>query len=387
MKITIIEPCNFKDYPLGGQLTFSKQLITAFGNNLILIGITTEKMKIGKWTKLILENTEYDYFPYLYLPKSTKKPIIPLRLRNYFALRKFKKEIIEAKLLNVITQSPDSLLAIFNFKFKNLCFVFAGIENPLSISRYKYAHRFTTIFDRIFFPKLHNIKLMLAAADNNAIDELVIRSKGYIKKENIYKFPTRVDTNIFKKIDKNNARNILLISEEKLLIVTTGRLGWFKGWKFLIDSFKLFKLNNLNAILFFIGTGEDEYKIKSYLNELNLADSVILVGFQSPINISYYLNAADLFVMGSYKEGWSTSLIEAIVCGTPSCVTNFSSAKDIIENGITGYVSEIHNESHFAHLMAESLKIDRTNIPRKIDIDKFTVSNLKKDLLSLWTLE
>ena len=39
MEIGLIEPCNFIDYPTGGQLTFAKQMVAIFGNELKLIGI------------------------------------------------------------------------------------------------------------------------------------------------------------------------------------------------------------------------------------------------------------------------------------------------------------------------------------------------------------
>lgn len=386
MGIGLIEPCNFIDYPTGGHLTFAKQLVVAFGNELKLIGISTEKNSIGHWTTKTIDDVEFEFFPYLYLPKFSKKPFIPLRLRNYFALRKYRKEIIGHHLSNVITRSPDSLLAISNFNFPNICYCFAGTENPLLISRYKIARSISFLYDRYFFPKLSKVQLILAAGNEDSIKDLVFRSKGYIQKKDVIQFPTRVDTRVYKKIDYNICRKSLSIQCNQLVIVTTGRLGWFKGWKFMIDSFKLLQLIHSNAHLFFIGNGEDFEKINSYILNLKLESSIHLVGFKNPKEIAQYLNAADLFIMGSYKEGWSTSLLEAVACGTPVCVTNFSSAREIIKEGINGYVADTHNEIQFAELMNKCLSINRGNLPRKIDIDKYSTSNLREDLLKLWPL-
>jgi glycosyltransferase involved in cell wall biosynthesis len=385
-KIAVIECCNYVDYPIGGQLTFAKNLLSCFGNQLILFGITTEYEELGKWTIKIIDNTHYDYFPYLYLSKESKKPLIPLRLQNYFALRKYKKEIQTKKIKNVIIQSPDTALAIMNSGFANTCYRFAGTENPLSISRYKFARPFAIFYDKFFLPKLSKINLVLAAADTKAIDELVLRSKGSLKKENIKQFPTKVDTKIFKSLPKLNVREKLNIPTGQLMIVTTGRLGWLKGWKFMIDSFKIFLLEHPDTHMYFIGSGEDYNKIYSYISDIVETSHIHLIGPKPPETIADYLNAADLFIMGSYKEGWSTSLIEAVVCGTPVCVTNFSSAKDIIENGENGYVAENHNEKIFAELMNKSIKIERILLPREIDIEKYSASNLKRDLLKIWQL-
>ena len=67
--------------------------------------------------------------------------------------------------------------------------------------------------------------------------------------------------------------------------------------------------------------------------------------------IACYLNAADLYIMGSYIEGWATSLMEAIVCVKPVCVTNFGSASDMIENGKNGYVITNHDKTEFVEKM------------------------------------
>lgn len=48
-KILLVEICNFTDYPIGGYLSFAKQTLTAFGNQLALVGLGDEDTTIGKW--------------------------------------------------------------------------------------------------------------------------------------------------------------------------------------------------------------------------------------------------------------------------------------------------------------------------------------------------
>ena len=385
-KIALIECCNFVDYPTGGHLTFAKNMVSSFGQELVLIGLTTEKGIVGKWSKLKINGIDYDYFPYLYLPKESNKPLIPLRLRNYLALRKHKHNILKAELENVLTQTFETVEAIQDFNFNNICYRFAGTENPLGFSRYKIARLFALLYDKFFLPKLSKINLILAAANHQAIDELIERSKGHLDKDKIKQFPTRVNTKIFHKIDKITSRSELSMPKDRVIIVTTGRLSWFKGWRFMIDSFVLFQQNHPMSHFYIIGNGEDKEKISSYISRLELECYVHLVGFKNPIIMAQYLNSADIFIMGSFKEGWSTSLIEAVSCGTPACVTNFSSAKEILEEGITGYVAESHDEIQFVDLMNNCLIIDRSRLPQMSDIDKYDVKNLKQDLLKLWTL-
>jgi len=45
-------------------------------------------------------------------------------------------------------------------------------------------------------------------------------------------------------------------------------------------------------------------------------------------------------LLGSQKEGWSTSLIEALACYKPIVTTKVSSAESIVNDGVNGYVVE-----------------------------------------------
>jgi glycosyltransferase involved in cell wall biosynthesis len=86
--------------------------------------------------------------------------------------------------------------------------------------------------------------------------------------------------------------------------------------------------------------------------------------------------------MGSFKEGWSTSLMEAVACGIPVCVTNFSAASDIIHVGVNGYIEEKWDMNEFANLMlkAFALKIN------EVDVSRYAISNMKADILHDWVL-
>ena len=46
--------------------------------------------------------------------------------------------------------------------------------------------------------------------------------------------------------------------------------------------------------------------------------------------MSTYLGAADLVFVGSFEEGWSTAMVEALACGKPIISTNISGANDMI---------------------------------------------------------
>lgn len=375
-----IELCNYKDYPLGGHLSFAKHLTHAMSGDLDLIGISTEdKDPIQQWYKKEIEGNIYSVFNIYRCKKSSKKPFIPTRISDYLALKKCINKIDFQKYNNIIVQTPEVLMNIPNKYLNKVVLIMPGVENPLSISRYKIARNFQKTYDYFFFKKAHKVHIILAAADKKSISKYIERSKGKVKQDQVIQFPTRYDETIFHQKDIIVLRTKYQISLEQKVIITTGRLNWFKGWKFMIDSFILFQNEYPNSTLLFIGSGEDQEKLQAYINENKQQENIKLLGYQSLSTISDYLNLADLFIMGSYKEGWSTSLVEAVACGKPCVVTDFSSADEMVFDNKNGFVVKERNENLFAKKMVKALTLSKETIQQTTNqITNFSVGNMNK---------
>lgn len=384
-RILLIDFCNFNDYPIGGYLSFAKNLMIAFGNDLALVGITTDSNDpIGKWFKKSIRGVDYDFFALTKYDINRTKYFLPDRLVCFMLLKFYKRKIFSINIKNVFIQRQEIVPAIRNCKFINVCFRFPGLENPLSISKYWYGKYLASFFDKLLFISLKNVSLILATGDEIAIDEMIERSRNSIKKESVVPFPTRINTEIFKPCNKLDARIRLNIPSGVPIIVSTGRLSWYKGWKFMIDCFSVYEKGKPGSLFYLIGEGEDLQAIEEYIDVSNLKGKINLVGKQDINRVALYLNAADLFIMGSYKEGWSTSLCEAIACGIPACVTNFSSAKSIIIEGKNGFVIDDHSIELFTQGMQNAAKIA---LPIDNDnVKAYAVTKLRAELLKKWQL-
>lgn len=384
-RILIVDFTDYEDYPIGGYLTFAKNMMESFGSELALAGITTSKNDpLGKWFRKSINGTEYDFFAMARYNRSRTRNIIPDRIVNLILANYFKKRILTIGIDNLFVQRHESLIAFANAG-KNICYSFPGLENPLNISKYSYAGLLANMFERKFFKKLGHVRTILARGDDDAIREMVARSNGTMTDRHVIKFPTRVRTDIFKPMDRQNARLRLALPLDATIVLTTGRLAWLKGWKFMIDSFVKFSEKVTNPLFLFVGEGEDFDEIILYISEKNLTDKISLAGKKSREEIALYLNASDLYIMGSYKEGWPTALMEAAACGVPSCVTDFSAADEIIRDGVNGYIVKKHDEDIFSETMLKALRLPR---PVQNDhVTRYSTANLRKDLLSYWTLQ
>lgn len=385
MRILFFGGGNYVDFPTGGIMNFSRYMLNVFGSDLALVGLT-EKKEDKRWSKKKIADIEYDFFPlYKYTYKKGEKPLIPMRLQYSYYMWRNKAKIFGCHFDYIFVQDPETLYFVPDCLLDKVIYVAHGLSNPLSISRYKWARSFARYYDDFFFfPKLSKLHTILATADKKTCEAFVDGSHGRLHKDQIIPFPSRYDGNVYSPSDKYKARKIVDISSPCTLFVTVGRLGWFKGWKLMIDAFSFYQENDKSSKLVFIGDGEDEKQIRDYVKSLGLMEKVILVGRKRPTEISQYLNAADVFVMGSFEEGWSTTLVEACACGIPCVVTEFSSAREMIEDGKNGYVVEDRDENLFASKMTLAL-----NIPRKDVIEynkkfaKLDISHLKKVILEI----
>ncbi len=390
MKILLIDPCNFENHPIGGTLSFTKQLMGAFKNELILVGLSTDQQTpVGKWIKKKIGDEEYDFFAFRRAKVTSKKPVIPDRIKNFIAIKYHKNKIksYSKSINNVFIQSPDTLLAIQNWGYKNICFRSPGVINMLIGSRFWYGKYLANISQRLVYKALTKVNIILASAEKAAINEFLQKSNRILENKKVIQFPTRVNTSLFRRLNKSACRLKLNIHDKNIIVVSTGRLGKYKGWQFMIDCFSEFKKDHPTSKFYLLGDGEDRHKIEEYIKISNLEKDVFISGSIHPSEIADYLNAADLYIMGSYVEGWSTSLMEAIACEKPVCVTDFGSAFDMVEDGINGYVISQHNQNDFIEKMSSCLKLNPDGLTNKSRyFSQFSLKNLRNDLLFHWDI-
>jgi glycosyltransferase involved in cell wall biosynthesis len=387
-EILLLEACNFTNAPLGGQLTGARMLMRALGNRLALVGWTDDPTApLGRWHERIIDGVSYRFFATACVVTSKgRKPIIPARLASWLQFKRYGKDILSIGIPNIMTQEPTVMMALPFTKRDNVCFWFPGIEPALSVSRYWWAKHLAGTFDNLLMKKLRlHCKTILAAADKDAVLQLRQRANGRLDQQCIHFFPTRVDTHVFYPGDRVAARRLLGLPANELLVVTSGRLHRAKGWPLLLDAIEVFIDRYPKARLFFVGDGNDREIIEAQIAMRGLHERVFIAGYQPPPQLALFLQAANLFVMGSEKEGWSTSLVEALACGLPIVTTRFSSADSIVRDGVNGFVVE-RDPIVFADAMEKALNLIGIREFSDHEVAKYSLDHLEGALNSVWCM-
>lgn len=383
MKILHIDDCNYVDFPIGGQLTFAKQLLSQYKNQLVLVGCTTDKsLKIGKWCKININEIEYDFLPVIYRNSKIKKPFIPARLTWTLALFLHLKQIKKIEYQFVITQNINSLFPALKLGLKVL-HVSAGLNNPFKYLRYKGFSMFEKLFQIFWEKQLFKTELLLVASDNSNIFNFKNNSK-YLKEKKIISFPTRYYDDIFFIKDRIKLRTQYNFNNNCTIISFSGRINNVKGWDLLLESFKVFQTKIVNSLFIIIGDGEERNQLEKYAKQLNIFDKLYITGFVKSDIVSDFLNLSDLTILGSYREGWPTAIVEALACGRNIVSTDVSAVKDMVIDNVNGFVIDNRNSDTFAEKMIESLKLSRTNQFSIDSVKMYKVSDLKKEISILW---
>jgi len=388
MRIMVIEGCDYKTAPVGGQLSFCKQLVQVFSpEELCIVGVSTSADEpVGLWYKKEVNSRIYDCFN-LYRLDVRDKPAIPLRIMNFLSIIRYRSIIFNNNSYDLVfIQAPELMIGstMFNCLPKRIAYFFHGVANPLNNPRYMWGKLFSKVFWSELMKSLKKSDYIFAAADSASIQKALGRYPNLTSK--VIRFPTRYDDTVFcvKPVPIELVERYSAFNE---VIITTGRINKVKGWDFTLESFHHYVRNVglKNSCLIFVGGGEDEQKLKQKISDLELDSQVFITGFVGKEDVVGYLNLAHLYLVGSISEGWSIAMLEALSCGLPIVSTEVSGARELIQNGKNGFVCSARNVEHFSQAIEESLSAGKVINTLSLDIAKrYKVSALKEALLKIF---
>lgn len=108
-----------------------------------------------------------------------------------------------------------------------------------------------------------------------------------------------------------------------------------------------------------VGDGPMRHEIESLRDELGLGDNVVLAGARH--DVPDLLRAMNVVVLSSYSiECFPMALLEAMAAGRPAVCTDVGGVREMIDEGVTGYVVEPHDPGALARRLLHVLTDDET---------------------------
>ena len=146
-----------------------------------------------------------------------------------------------------------------------------------------------------------------------------------------------------KNLDKIAFKKSLGLNENDYVITSIGELNENKNTLRLIDVINKIKNQNIKYII--CGRGSLEQKYKEQIEKYNLQDRVKLLGFRK--DIPDILTVTDLYIMPSYREGLSKSMMEAMCYGLPVVASKIRGNVDLLGNNEGGILCDPTNNQDF----------------------------------------
>lgn len=264
-----------------------------------------------------------------------------------------------------------------NGKFNK--FSFAGIKNLYRIikeNKFDIVHANSGIAP-CMLGKLLNVKLCVEIKHgifytDEALKKLGFKTflKEYIKqffvncfiaisendKQRLIKFfkikPNKIEVvynglNV-KELESNpDVHNIANDKKDKIVIGTIGRYNYQKAYDVLVKAVEAVVQKEKNVEFWFIGTGEEEEKIKSDVKLKNLQDYIHYVGYTN--EIFNYFKQFDIFVLASRYEGVPYVILEAMYLNKPIVCTRVGGIDNILKDNIHALISEPESHAELAN--------------------------------------
>jgi len=135
---------------------------------------------------------------------------------------------------------------------------------------------------------------------------------------------------------KENIRLKYKIGKDEVVILYSGRISKNKGIRELISAFSQLQLEFDHLPLRLLLIGPQNFKVEPLIrnNTINIISPV------DQRTLSDYLNIADIFILPSYSEGLSNSLLEAMAVGLPAIATKVGGNLDLIKDSYNGVLIE-----------------------------------------------
>jgi glycosyltransferase involved in cell wall biosynthesis len=166
---------------------------------------------------------------------------------------------------------------------------------------------------------------------------------------------------------KGNLKDRYSYLKDKHVILFLGRISWKKGLDILIEAYNMLLTERDDIHLLIAGNDEAGYKenIRNLINSNGMKYvDIEQQNKNSPLDKRYYLKlghnepnvtftgfleekekleayaCSDIFVLPSYSENFGNSVVEAMICGIPTVISNNVGIHDEVKQNRAGIVVE-----------------------------------------------
>ena len=120
------------------------------------------------------------------------------------------------------------------------------------------------------------------------------------------------------------------------VLIAVGELLPNKNQKTAIMALKKLLASYPDVCLLIAGNGSEKENLEKLAHTEGVQERVVFLGYTT--QLQRYLQASDIEVACSYREGLPLNVLEAMLCGKPVVASNNRGHREVIKEGVNGFI-------------------------------------------------
>jgi glycosyltransferase involved in cell wall biosynthesis len=178
------------------------------------------------------------------------------------------------------------------------------------------------------------------------------------------------------------------IGDDEFVVGIVGRLDPIKNHEGVIDVIRDLNRDGRHKVrLVVVGDGPMRSRLQERLNNDECSPKPVFVGFRRDVENVYA--AFDVFVLNSFAEGMSNTLLEAMACGLPVVCTSVGGNVDLVEDAKRGRLVPSGDKdalrcAFLDYLKCAQMRVDHGANARRFVSDHFSLRRMVDQYVGLY---
>lgn len=146
-------------------------------------------------------------------------------------------------------------------------------------------------------------------------------------------------------------RSELGYDKKDFLLICVGELNKNKNQSTVVKAIS--ELANVipNIKLLLAGNGPMENELRSLVNQLNISDKIIFLGYTT--ELQKYINISDALITASYREGLPLNVMEAMLCSKPIIASYNRGHIELVKENVNGFLYKANDSRKLKDIISQ----------------------------------